>query len=168
MKRRFNSEGIAVRSGMSWLVPATVCGICAMFAMGCAEYQANLPTPPGAPSAAVSFCQSTETGCAPNGSFQVSGTRSLNVVIEWQNLPTGTHSQKVSFVLPSGDEYQAFERSFEVPDGPSGSVTTTQPLQVAGTWIAQRRLSGMWQVNFFLDGTPMGTQAVQLTQEPKF
>lgn len=166
MNRRSNSDEIAIRSGMGWLGLATVCGVCAMFAVGCGQYQASMPTPPGAPApaAAVSFCQSTETGCAPNGSFQVSGTRNLNVVIEWQNLPVGTHSQKVSFVLPSGDEYQAFERSFEVPDGLSGSVTTTQSLQVAGTWIAQRRLSGMWQVNYFLDGTPMGTQAVQLTQ----
>jgi hypothetical protein len=88
----------------------------------------------------------------------------VNVVIEWQNLAAGTHSQKVSFVLPSGDEYQAFEQSFEVADGSYGAVTTTQSLQVAGTWIAQRRLTGMWQVNFYLDGTPMGTQAVQLTQ----
>jgi len=83
---------------------------------------------------------------------------------DWQNLAAGTHSQKVSFVLPSGDEYQAFERSFEVADGSSGTVSTSQSLQVAGTWIAQRRLTGMWEVNFFLDGKPMGTQAVQLAQ----
>jgi hypothetical protein len=88
----------------------------------------------------------------------------VNVVIDWQNLTAGAHSQKVSFVLPSGDEYQAFEQRFEVAEGSSGTVSTSQSLQVAGTWIAQRHLIGMWQVNFFLDGKPMGTQAVQLTQ----
>jgi hypothetical protein len=148
--------------GLLWL--AGLCGIWAMFAMGCAQYQAGTPSAPGTPAAAVSFCQNTAAGCAPNGSFQVSGTRTMSVVIDWQNLTAGAHSQKVSFVLPSGDEYQAFEQSFEVPDGSSGPVTTTQTLPVAGTWIAQRRLTGMWQVNLWLDGTPMGTQAVQLTQ----
>jgi hypothetical protein len=134
-----------------------------MFAMGCAQYQGGTPAIPGAPVAALSFCQTSETGCVPNGSFQVSGARALYVVIDWQNLAAGAHSQKVSFVLPSGDEYQAFEQSFEVPEGASGAVTTSQSLPVAGTWIAQRRLTGMWQVNFWLDGKPMGTQAVQLT-----
>lgn len=164
MNRRFNSDGIEIRADVGWLALAAVCGVCAMFAMGCAQFQAGAPPVPGAPAAALSFCQTTETGCAPNGTFQVSGARTLNAVIEWQNLTAGAHSQKVSFVLPSGDEYQVFEQSFEVPDGSSGAVATTQSLPVAGTWIAQRRLTGMWQVNFWLDGKPMGTQAVQLIQ----
>ena len=164
MNKRFNSDRIGVRAGFNRFWLAGACSICAMFATGCAQYQASAPTPPGTPAAAVSFCQNTGAGCTPSGSFQVSGTRDMNVVIDWQNLAAGTHSQKVSFVLPSGDEYQVFERSFEVPEGSSGAVTTTQSLQVEGTWIAQRRLSGMWQVNFWLDGKPMGTQAVQLTQ----
>src|SRR5262245_37890959 len=106
MNRRFYSDGIAVRSRIGWVGLAAVCGVSAMFAMGCAQYQAGTPAPPGTPAAAVTFCQSTGTGCTPSGSFQVSGTRDLNVVIEWQNLAAGAHSQKVSFVLPSGDEYQ--------------------------------------------------------------
>jgi hypothetical protein len=160
MNKHINSEKRKKRTG--W--PALVIAACTVLAVGCGQYQAGSQAPPGSPAAAVSFCNSTENGCAPSGSFEVSGTRTVNVVIEWQNLAAGTHSQKVSFVLPSGDEYQAFEQSFEVADGSYGAVTTTQSLQVAGTWIAQRRLTGMWQVNFYLDGTPMGTQAVQLTQ----
>lgn len=149
-----------------WQVFAFLCGGCMLFVCwGCGQYQASMTPVPGSPSAAVSFCNNTtEGGCAPSGSFRVSGTRTLNVVIEWQNLAAGTHSQKVSFVLPNGDEYQAFEQSFEVADGTTGPVTTMQTLQVKGTWIAQRRLTGMWQVNFLLDGTPMGSQAVQITQ----
>ena len=136
----------------------------ALCATGCGQYQAGgSPSMPGTPSAAVSFCNNTESGCVPNGSFQLSGTRAVNVVIQWQNLEMGSHSQKVSFVLPSGDEYQAFEQSFEVADGAAG-ITTKQSLPVAGTWISQRRLTGMWQVNYSLDGKPMGTQAVQITQ----
>jgi len=135
-----------------------------ILAFGCGQYQASAPPPPGAPAAAVSFCDKTEAGCTPGGSFAVSGTRSLNVVIEWQNLSAGTHSQKVSFVLPSGDEYQAYETSFLVADGATGPITMMQELPVEGTWIAQRQLTGMWQVNFFLDGKAIGTQAVQLTQ----
>jgi hypothetical protein len=159
MNRSFNSEnGNRARSSCLGFA-----ALCAIFATGCAQYQAARPATPGTPAAAVSFCNSTESGCEPNGSFEVSGARSVNVVIDWQNLTAGAHSQKVSFVLPSGDEYQAFEQSFQVAEG-SGAVTTSQSLQVEGTWIAQRRLTGMWQVNFFLDGKPMGTQAVQMTQ----
>jgi hypothetical protein len=158
------SGGKASRMKWTGRVAMLLFGMAALFGVACGGYQASVPVAPGAPAAAVSFCGGTESGCAPSGSFAVSGTRSLNVVVEWKNVPAGTHSQKVSFVLPSGDEYQAFEQSFEVADGSSESATVTQSLPVAGTWIAQRRLSGMWQVNFFLDGTPMGTQAVQLTQ----
>jgi len=135
-----------------------------ILAFGCGQYQASAPPPPGAPAAAISFCDKTEAGCTAGGSFAVSETRSLNVVIEWQNLSAGTHSQKVSFVLPSGDEYQTYETSFLVADGATGPVTMTEELPVEGTWIAQRRLTGMWQVNFSLDGKAMGAQAVQLTQ----
>jgi hypothetical protein len=164
MKSKLHSDGNSLRKISRRLAAATLFAGCAMLAFGCGQYQAGTPTVPGSPAIAVSFCQNSQAGCAPNGSFQVSGTRTMNVVIEWQNLTVGAHSQKVTFVLPSGDEYQAFEQSFEVPDGASGSVTTTQSLQVAGTWIAQRQLTGMWQVNFFLDGAPMGTQSVQLTE----
>jgi len=163
MNTFFNSEiGKRLRFDRAWV--AVLCGLCTILATGCGQYQAAAPTQPGTPAAAISFCNSTESGCEPSGSFHVSGTRMLNVVIDWKNLAVGTHSQKVSFVLPSGDEYQAFEQSFEVAEGSSGSASTSQSLQVEGTWIAQRRLTGMWQVNFYLDGKPMGTQAVQITQ----
>ena len=163
MKNKLYSDGNSLRTPLRRLASVILPAACAMLAFGCAQYQTGAPVAPGTPAAAVSFCQSTANGCTPSGSFTVSGTRTLDVVIEWQNLPAGAHSQKVSFILPSGDEYQTFESSFEVAGGAS-SVTTTQSLPVAGTWIAQRRLSGMWQINFSLDGTPMGTQAVQFTQ----
>ncbi len=146
------------------LTIAVLLGIGLMMAFGCGQYLASVPPPPGAPTAAVSFCDQTENGCASSGSFAVGGTRSLNVGIEWTNLTPGTHSQKVSFVMPSGDEYQTFETSFVVADGSSAPVALSQELPIEGTWIAQRRLTGMWQVNYFLDGRPMGSQAVQLTQ----
>ena len=164
MNKQINLDEMCIRKRRTNRAIMLLFGIVAVSCVGCGGYQASMPVAPGTPAAAVSFCGSSDTGCTPSGSFAVSGTRNLNVVVEWQNLPAGTHSQKVSFVLPSGDEYQAFEQSFEVADGLSGSATVTQSLPVAGTWIAQRRLSGMWQVNFSLDGRPMGTQAVQLTQ----
>jgi hypothetical protein len=143
---------------------AVLLGLGLLFAFGCGQYQASMPPPPGAPAVAVSFCNQTESGCAAGGSFTSSGTRSLSVGLEWQNLSAGTHSQKVSFVMPSGDEYQSFETSFVVEDGASAPVKLSQELPIEGTWIAQRRLTGMWQVNYFLDGQPMGSQAVQITQ----
>jgi len=129
LRREYGSSG--EQGGSAWRRYA---GVCAIFATGRGQYQASTPVIPGTPAAAVSFCQSTEAGCAANGSSQVSGTRNLDLVIEWRNLPAGAHSQKVSFVLPSGEEYQAFERSFEVPDGSSDSVTSSHfRLQARGS-----------------------------------
>ena len=156
-KRKRTRDGLV-------LTVALLLGLGLLMAFGCGQYQTSMPPTPGSPSAAVSFCNQTENGCAASGSFAVGGTRSLNVAIEWQNLSAGTHSQKVSFLMPNGDEYQTFETSFVVADGSTSPVSMSQELPIEGTWIAQRRLTGMWQVNYFLDGQPMGSQAVQLTQ----
>lgn len=156
-RRKAQRDGIV-------LTIAVILGLGLLMAFGCGQYQASMPPPPGSPTAAVSFCDKTESGCTAGGSFTVGGTRSLSVGIEWKNLPPGTHSQKVSFVMPSGDEYQTLETSFVVEDGSSAPIAMSQELPIEGTWIAQRRLTGMWQVNYFLDGQAMGSQAVQITQ----
>jgi hypothetical protein len=133
--------------------------------LGCGQYN----QPPGgsaplAPSAAVSFCDNPTPGCSSANSFQLTSLRDLHVVIDWQNLPEGTHAQTVSFFLPDGNLYQAFEKSFAVPEGSSGALSTEQALPVAGTWITQRSLAGTWQVTLTLDGQAMNSQSVQLTR----
>ncbi|MGA2483884.1 MAG: hypothetical protein ABSF92_12295 [Candidatus Acidiferrales bacterium] len=132
--------------------------------LGCGQYN----QPPGgsaplAPSAAVGFCDNPTPGCASASSFSLNSLRDLNVVVNWQNVPEGTHGQKVSFFLPDGNLYQAFEKSFAIPEGSPAATATVQALPVAGTWITQRSLSGTWQVTVALDGQVLESQAVQLT-----
>jgi len=132
---------------------------------GCGQYSASsMPTPPSNPavSATVNFCNSGASNCPPSSSFQLSGLRDLTLNIEWQNLKAGQHSQTVSFLLPNGDPYRSFETSFEVPDGNTAGVATSQSLPVAGTPIVQRSLGGAWQVTVALDGKPVSTQMVTL------
>ena len=127
--------------------------------------QSQLPSGnPGAPAqAAVSFCDSSAANCTSGTSFAITSVRDLNVVVDWQNLQTGTHAQKISFILPGGELYQAFVKSFAVADGANGAVTTVEALPVAGTWITQRGLTGMWSVTLELDGQAIGTRTVQFT-----
>jgi hypothetical protein len=118
-----------------------------------------IQAPPPA-QAVITLCDSSTTNCTPATSFGLQSMRDLQVVVNWQNLVPGTHAQKVSFILPGGDLYQAFEMSFEVA---GGSATTMQALPVTGTWITQRRLTGTWSVALELDGQPVGTQTVLFT-----
>jgi len=124
----------------------------------------NSMTPtPGQIQAAVTICDSSAAHCTAGSSIQLQFARDLEVVVNWQNVPAGTHTQKVSFLLPGGDLYQAVEKSFAVAEGSGGPVSTMQVLPLAGTWITQRRLTGVWSVALELDGQPMGTQTVQFT-----
>lgn len=135
--------------------------------LGCAEQFQAPPggTPPPAPLAAtVSLCDSPTPGCASASSFNLNSLRDLNVVVNWQNVPEGTHAQKVSFFLPDGNLYRTFEKSFAIPEGSPAATATVQALPVAGTWITQRSLSGLWQVTVELDGQTVNSQTVQLTR----
>ena len=132
-------------------------------AAGCAQYSSsNMPVPPTppTPSASISFCNSAT--CTPSTSFALSTLRDLTLNIAWENLPAGQHSQTVSFTLPSGDLYRSYETSFEVPDGNTVPVATSQSLPVAGTPIVQRSMGGAWQVTVALDGKQVSAQTVTL------
>ncbi|HEY2461609.1 MAG TPA: hypothetical protein VGI16_12415 [Candidatus Acidoferrum sp.] len=122
------------------------------------------PTPVVIPaSAQVTFCPDASPTCTPASAFSLSSLRDLNVMVAWQNLQPGHHSQTVQVFLPDGNLYQAFEQSFEIADGAPGAIATAQALPVAGTWITQHALTGAWQVTLQLDGQAMSTQGVQLT-----
>ena len=138
----------------------------ALSILGCAEsiQPPGGSPPPLSPSATISFCDSRGPSCAAATSFQLNSLRDLNVIVDWQNVPAGTHAQTVSFYLPTGDLYQAFEKSFAVSEGSSDAVTTVQALPVEGTWLAQRSAPGTWQVTVALDGQVLESQSVQLTR----
>ncbi|HMD32465.1 MAG TPA: hypothetical protein VKG84_11185 [Candidatus Acidoferrales bacterium] len=145
-------------------LPAIVLGLYALAALaGCGGMDSSQVQPVPHLEAEVVLCNSSMANCTSQESFSVQVVRDLNVMVNWQNLPAGTHTQRVSFVLPSGDFYKAYEKSFAVEDGSNGALTTVQALPVAGTWITQRRLTGAWTVSLELDGQALSTQTFQLT-----
>ena len=147
---------------------ALVLAFCSSLACaGCALFGSD-SQPPSTPPAqqaqgALVFCNSIFANCTPESAFSLSNLRDLNVVVNWQNLPAGTHAQKITFNLPGGDLYQTFEKSFTVDEGSNGTASTMQALPVAGTWITQRGLTGTWSVSLALDGAPINSGSVQFT-----
>jgi hypothetical protein len=138
----------------------------AMSLLGCA----GMPLPPGGGSlpplpaaAAVTFCDKPAPACASATSFSLSSLRDLNIVVNWQNVPEGTHVQTLSIFLPDGNLYQALESTFEIPEGAPGSATTELSLPVAGTWITQRSLTGAWRFTLSLDEQDRASSSLQLT-----
>jgi hypothetical protein len=143
--------------------------LCALLALACCApldsmQTQPLPSPTPQPAQAeVILCDSTQANCTSQDSFSLQVVRDMDVMVNWQNLTVGTHTQRVSFVLPSGDFYNSFVQSFEVAQGSNGTLTTIQALPVAGTFISQRRLGGVWSLTLELDGQAMNTRTFQLT-----
>jgi hypothetical protein len=119
----------------------------------------SLPMPQA--KAEVVLCNSVMANCTSQQDFALGVVRDLNVMVNWENLAAGTHAQRVSFLVPGGDLYKAYEQSFMVDS--TGTVTTMQALPVAGTWISQRRLVGAWSVVVELDGQQISTLPFDFT-----
>jgi len=122
------------------------------------------PSSPPAPQmqAQVVLCNSVMANCTAETSFSLESVRAVNVMVTWQNLPAGTHTQRMSFSIPGGDPYKAYDQSFAVADGSGGAATTIQALPVTGTWIARRRMTGMWNLSLELDGQSVATQSFEI------
>ncbi|MFZ0213274.1 MAG: hypothetical protein WBD23_07435 [Candidatus Acidiferrales bacterium] len=113
--------------------------------------------------AAISLCNSTDSGCSPATNFSISSLRDLNISIDWSNLPAGNHAQILQIVHPGGGLYQTMRKSFLVDESANGAYSTTDALPVAGTWITERSLTGVWQIQVELDGNVITTSNVTLT-----
>jgi hypothetical protein len=147
------------------LLGAIVC--CAMALAGCGA--ANVGSGPGTPpvppppaAAAVSLCDNVAPGCTPSSSFSLNSLREMGIKVAWSSVAAGNHAQKVALLLPDGHIYQVIETGFRIPTSPSGSFTSVQRLPIAGTFITQRSLTGMWTVQVSLDDAPMTSQTFQL------
>lgn len=116
------------------------------------------PPAPAAPVATIHFCGNdvySSAICDPaDNAFSVNTTRDITMFVSWQNV-TGTHVQKLVFIMPNGDPYQAISTTFDTTTG-QGLQAITPPtvsnvLPVSGTWIQQRGITGAWTVQIFLD-----------------
>ena len=142
-----------------WVVISLAAVIC--FA-GCAQSDAPVAPPVAQPLAmSMKLCDTGAQGCAGSGSFSVTTIRDLNLDVEWQNVPAGTHTQQIALVQPNGVVYQTVSHGFAVPDGTIGSPALTDVIPVAGTFITQRSLTGQWSVEISLDGATIGKQSFE-------
>lgn len=147
------------------LLGALVC--CAVALAGCGAANVGSsnglpPSPPPPAAATVSLCANATAGCTPATSFSLNSLREMGIAVAWSNVAAGNHSQKVTLTLPDGHLYQVIETGFRIPTSPSGSFSSVQRLPVAGTFITQRSLTGMWTVQVSLDDAPMASQTFQL------
>jgi len=132
------------------------------------------------PQATVFFCDSDDLQCRLKRPrpFDITDIRDLWVFVAWKDLPAGVHRQDLRFTLRRGEHYQTLTTSFstaalpglaphvQIPKQSQGEPTVTSVLPVAGTWITQHTLTGIWQVEVFLDGQSI-TKAQFELQEPE-
>ncbi len=112
-----------------------------------------VPLPPPAASAVVVGAGSEPTPLSEvqqvDVDFVVSGVRNKGLV-------------DVEFIAPGGRPYE--KRSATVAARPEETRTLRYSLPVAGTAVAMSRMTGTWQVRFFLDGAQLA--ATSFTLEP--
>lgn len=106
------------------------------------------PAPPAVPSANISFCDLA--ACSPGTTFSVSTARTLRISVNWTNIKPGTYHQMISITMPDGSLYQSMSANFEVLEG-STTAQLTDKLNIVGTPIRSRELTGDWKVDIRLD-----------------
>jgi len=152
----------------SFLLTALMVALLATTAVlaGCATSSSS-PTPVApvvntAPlELAVRVCDSGTPNCPGETKFSLGSINDLQVSVDWKNMPGGTHTQEITFLLPNGVVYQSVSHGFGVTEGALGSPTVGGAMPVAGTYITQRELTGQWAVKVSLDGTVMAMQSVE-------
>ena len=125
----------------------------------------------------VFFGEREETVCQPGRrEFVLDDLRGLSVCIVWSGL-AGTYWTQLTFVSPDGHVYQTMTQAFVTPEaratvatvevqgqqhgvkragwGRKGESVVVAMLPVAGTYITQHNLAGLWTVKISLNGRPV-------------
>ncbi|MGH9775237.1 MAG: hypothetical protein ACRD50_09855 [Candidatus Acidiferrales bacterium] len=161
---RISSMG-ATFASLTLFVSVALCGLALA---GCGTTGGTMvPSgvgPSGPPSATISLCDSPQPSCTPSSTFSAGELRQLAIVVKWSNVSAGPHAQNVVLRLPEGNVYQRMETAFQISDSASGSDTTVQTVPVAGTFISQRSLTGLWTVEVSLDDQPVASQTFRFNQ----
>jgi hypothetical protein len=122
----------------------------------------------------ILFGKSQETACQPGQrDFFLEEVRDLYVCVAWRGL-AGTYVERLAFIAPDSNVYQALTVAFTTPGvrasvdaveiegqqhqvtgsalGASGETLVLTSLPVAGTFITQQNLVGLWRVEVSLNG----------------
>lgn len=141
----------------------------------------------GGPARTISFGTSEATACETGaGRFDLNDVSDLYVCVAFPGL-SGTYAEQLTFILPDGNVYQTMTVPFMTPDmslgtdpafefggrqwqatrarrGADGETLVTARLPVAGTFITQYTLAGLWTVQVRLDGQPITQDTFELVQ----
>jgi hypothetical protein len=141
-------------------------------ACGCAGMQQSNGTGglPGSPTitpatAAVTICDATQSNCqSSTAAFSLSSPKvpDLNIVVDWADVPSGTHSQEIRLLMPNGDVFQKLQNTFVVTTNGTGRASVSRNIPISGSFIADRQITGGWKVEVSLDGNTTTTGNLQL------
>ena len=144
-----------------------------------ASNAANTAPPQSNPVQAreVFFGESEETACQSVAQdFALENVRDLHVCVVLSGL-SGTYWAQLTFLSPDGNAYQKMTQAFVTVDAPETVATVevegrqypvrragwrgqreavlVASLPVAGTYISQHNLAGIWTMNISLNGRPV-------------
>ncbi len=133
--------------------------------------------PPTVQVREVFFGDREETVCQPGRrEFVLDDLQGLYVCVVWSGL-AGTYWTQLTFVSPDGHVYQKMTQAFVTPEARAtvatvevqgqqhgvkragwrrkGESVVVATLPVAGTYITQHNLTGLWTVKISLNGRPV-------------
>lgn len=144
-------------------------------------------TPPS-PVREVSFGEREETACASGArEFVLEDLLDLHVCIVWSGL-AGTYVAQLTFLSPDGNVYQTMTLAFVTAGARAtgaavevegrqhkvkragwrgrGEAVVVATLPVAGTYITQHNLAGLWTVKISVNGQPVDEAQFALHPRP--
>jgi hypothetical protein len=148
------------------------------------EPASSAPTANVAQVREVFFSTREDTACQPGvRRFVLDDVRDLYVCVVWAGV-AGKYAEQLTFVSPDGHVYQTLTVPFATADtttagsmieiegrrlqvkaagwGANGEALVTAALPVAGTFITQRTLVGLWKVEVGLNGRPLNEDTFEL------
>ena len=152
-------------------LPATLGWLLAMSGcVGLSTSNSGTPAGGGGPAvtpaaATVSFCNAAQANCqsqSANFSLKTSNIPDLNIKVNWADVAAGKHSQEMRLLMPNGNLFQRLQNTFVVPRSGDGSASVNRNIPIAGSFIAQRQITGGWKVRVSLDGKVITTGDLRL------
>lgn len=119
--------------------------------------------PPSQATATITFCDDSVSGCPAVTTFSLSTIRDLVVKVDWFGVTAGNHAQAVRVLLPDGGTFELSQTGFLIDPSSDSSFSSMRSIPLAGSWVAQRQVTGTWSVEVSLDDQVVTTQSVEMT-----
>ena len=159
--RNFAARAALIAAVLCWAVSSVGCNVLsALSGGGSGGSGGGGGTTP--PSAAIFVCTQDDPSCQAGTTFSLDAAKVFRASVQWSNVPAGDHMQKLQFIQPNGTVYRQYEDPFEVTSSNVGQATLTTTMNVVGTYIAIRQMTGDWQVQVLLDDKPIASQTVHV------